>query len=566
MVPVKANFFCSMATDFARNGYRSSDPTPDFNPKTSQPHLAARTSFSPSFSRVLLYFGGLIMSRTTNRRHSAHSQAHLRLEAFEDRSLPSGNVLQTNLVSDLPGVAAVQDPNLVNPWGISESANSPFWISDNNAGVSTLYRVPGTNNTPVSINPLVVRIPTPGDPLGASGAPTGTVFNIDGGPNGGFKVSGVSGTGGAASASAIFLFATEDGTIVGWNPGVNPTGFNSSNAGKYGIIAVDNSGNNFTEPDPGKQTGAVYKGLATASSSTPIFAGDAASTTVLYVTNFRSGQVEVYDTNFKQVTLPAGAFTDQNIPGDYAPFNVQVLGGKVYVTFAKQNAEKHDDVAGHNHGFVDVFNLDGTPAGPNGSARLITRDHLDSPWGLAIAPSSFGTLAGDLLVGNFGSGLIDVFDSMGNFQQQLTDPDGEPIQIDGLWALQVGNGKAGGDANTVYFTAGLFGESHGLFGSLAPVAAGSAEGNAEQQMVTGFQDVLQMDVQTLQADLAAGASSDQIRQDLQTVQSALHDFLNAELSFLQDLQTDAGGSSMGHGHSSDHSEKTFGDLFNFDQD
>src|SRR5262249_21271897 len=156
------------------------------------------------------------------------------------------------------------------------------------------------------------------------------------------------------------------------------------------------------------------------------------------------------------------------------------------VTFAKQNAEKHDDVAGHNHSFVDVFNFDGTPALANGSARLITRDHLDSPSGLAITPSSLGALAGHLPVATFGTAVSDVFNSMGQFQAPLTDPDGEQIQIDGLWALQVGNGKAGGDANTVYFTAGLFGESHGLFGSLAPVAASSPEGNTEQQMVTGF--------------------------------------------------------------------------------
>jgi len=318
------------------------------------------------------------MSRLRKSRAGGQFRARLRLEALDERCVLSGNVLQTNLVSDLPGVAAVTDPNLVNPWGISESTGSPFWISDNNAGLSTLYSVPGTNNTPVSINSLVVSIPTPGDPLGASGTPTGTVFNIDGGPTGGFQVSGFTKTGTATSASAIFLFATEDGTIVGWNPGVNPTA-NAANPGTYGIIAVDNSGNNFTQPDPGKQTGAVYKGLSIASSATgtPIFASDANTTTVLYVTNFRSGQVEVYDTNFKRVALPAAAFTDKNIPSDYAPFNVQVLNGKVYVTYAKQNADKHDDVAGHDHGFVDVFNLDGTPGLPNGTARLITRDHLD---------------------------------------------------------------------------------------------------------------------------------------------------------------------------------------------
>jgi uncharacterized protein (TIGR03118 family) len=499
------------------------------------------------------------MSLVTGSRPAARSRVRPRLEPLEDRSLLSGNVLQTNLVSDLPGVAAVTDPHLVNPWGISESSGSPFWISDNGANVSTLYNVPGANNTPVSINPLVVSIPTPGDPLGASGTPTGTVFNIDGGANGGFKVSGVNASGQAATASAVFLFATEDGTIVGWNPGVNPTGFDPNKAGTYATLAVDNSGNNFTEPNEKKQTGAVYKGLAIASSGAagaPIFASDPNSTSVLYAANFRSGKVEVYNRNFQPVTLPAGAFTDRKLPGDYAPFNVQVLGGKVYVTFAKQGPTKKDDVAGHNHGFVDVFNLDGTPAGPNGSPRLVTRDHLDSPWGLAIAPASFGSLAGDLLVGNFGSGFIDVFNSTGNFQGQLMDPDGEPIQIDGLWALQVGNGRAGGDANSVYFTAGLFDETHGLFGALTPVAAGTDEGPAEQQMVTAALDVFNLAVAAFQHDFANGASRDQLRQDVRAVVTALGDFLRAEAKFAADEQADQGGS----GSSSFHMP-SLGDLF-----
>ncbi|MDB5352121.1 MAG: hypothetical protein JWN86_3368 [Planctomycetota bacterium] len=396
------------------------------------------------------------------------------IEALETRSLLSANVLQTNLVSDLPGVAQVQDPNLVNPWGISESSTSPFWISDNNAGVSTLYQVPGANNTPVSINPLVVSIPTPGAPFGATGTPTGTVFNIDGGATGGFKVSGVDTKGNPISASAVFLFDTEDGTLIGWNPTVNPKGFDPAKAGTYAIIAVDNSGNNFTQPNPAKQTGAVYKGLTTASSATPgtpIFASDPNTTTVLYAANFRSGKVEVYDTNFKSVKLKGGAFADPNLPKGFAPFNVQVLGGKVYVTYAKQDASKHDDVGGQGNGFIDVFNLNGTPGLPGGKQRLVSRGPLDSPWGLALAPSSFGAISGDLLVGNFKSGFIDVFNpTTGKSLGTLNDPNGNPIHIDGLWTLKVGNGGMGGDANTVYFTAGLDQETHGLFGSLTPVA------------------------------------------------------------------------------------------------
>ena len=182
------------------------------------------------------------MYPVTRRRPAAPLQARPRLEALEDRCLLSGNVLQTNLVSDLAGVAAVQDPHLVNPWGISESSGSPFWIADNNAGVSTLYSVPGTNNTPISINPLVVSMPTPGNSLGATGAPDGTVFNIDGGATGGFKLSGVDKNGNPITDSAVFLFTTEDGTLVGWNPAVNPVGFDPAKAGTYAIIVTRGHG------------------------------------------------------------------------------------------------------------------------------------------------------------------------------------------------------------------------------------------------------------------------------------------------------------------------------------
>jgi uncharacterized protein (TIGR03118 family) len=472
----------------------------------------------------------------------------LTLERLEDRTVPSTMAfLQTNLVSDLPNVAAITDPHLVNPWGISEGpTGGPFWISDNNAGVSTLYSVPGAMNTQVSMNGLVVSIPTPGDLFGASGTPTGTVNNIDGGKLGGFMLTGVDKNGKATSAPAAFLFVTEDGTIVGWNPGVNPQGFDPTNpqgkAGTFGILAVDNSGNNFTNPNPDQQTGAVYKGLAIATSSTQIF-NDPNSTGVIYATNFRSGQIEVYDNTFGRVTPPMGAFTDTSLPKGYAPFNVQVLNGKVYVTYALQDDTKHDDVAGHGHGFVDVFNLDGTPGLANGQERLISRGALDSPWGLAIAPSSFGQFAGDLLVGNFGNGFINVYDPTNPnvFLGQLKDPDGEPIQIDGLWALKVGNGNGGGAADTVYFTAGLFGESHGLFGSLSAVTPGSAEGQAEAQAVTAALDVFQLALNQVQQDLSSGVTGSQLRQDIHALHTARNDLLRAELRFLTDAVHDAGG-------------------------
>ena len=445
------------------------------------------------------------------------------LEALEDRRLMAGNVLQTNLVSDLPGVARTLDRNLVNPWGISESAGSPFWVSDNNAGVSTLYNTAGTPQS------LVVSIPAPGDPLGATGTPTGTVFNTDGGAAGGFKVSGVNKAGAATSAAAIFLFATEDGTIVGWNPGVNPSGFDPTKAGTYGILAVDNSAN------PSAADGAVYKGqaIATGTNGAPISTADPNSTALLYNTNFRAGTVDVFDPNFKPAALPKGAFTDPTLPKGYAPFNVEVLNGKVYVTYALQNADKHDSVAGHGRGFVDTYNLDGT-----GEQRLISRGALDSPWGLAIAPSSFGSLAGSLLVGNFGDGHINAYNATtGASMGAVKDPDGEPIQIDGLWALKVGNGGNGGDATKVYFTAGLDHEQHGLFGSLTSVAPGTAEGPAEAQTVQAELDVTQLAVNAFLKDISSGASGATLRQDFQTLETAVDDLVRAEIRFLIDTHT-----------------------------
>ncbi len=440
-----------------------------------------------------------------------------------------GTVLQTNLVSDLPGVADVTDPNLVNPWGISESGGSPFWIADNNSGLSTLY---STATPPIATVPLVVTIPTPVATTG--GTPNGTVFNTAA-ASGAFKVSGMNSSGQPVSAAPAFLFDSEDGTILGWAPSVAATS---------AIIAVDNSGNNFTNPDPNKQTGAVYKGLAIATSSTPIIASDPGSTALLYASNFRAGTIDVYDGSWNKVTVP-GAFTDRALPRGYAPFNVQVLGGKVYVTYALQDAAKHDDVGGPHHGFVDVYNLNGTPGLPWG-VRLISGGSLDSPWGLAIAPAGFAgfTAQGSdpvLLVGNFKNGRIHAYDaSNGTELGRLTDPDGEPISINRLWALSVGNGGSGGAANTVYFTAGIFDEAHGLFGSFTTAAAGSAEGSAEAQWVTANTDVVQLDIQQLSADESSGAPAATIKADAQTLDADTFALAQAEHEYAADAVYDAG--------------------------
>jgi uncharacterized protein (TIGR03118 family) len=329
---------------------------------------------------------------------------------------------QVNLVSNIPELALHTDPDLVNPWGISHSPTSPFWVSDNGTGVSTLYN-PATPDIKLS---LVVTIPPPaGSAAGTTSKPTGQVFN--GGTD--FVVTSAAGSG-----PARFIFATEDGTISGWNPAADPT-----NA----ILAVDHSG-----------AEAIYKGLAIGSNSAGNF---------LYAANFHAGTIEVFDKDFHQVQL-AGSFSDPNVHRGFAPFNIQNLGGKLYVTYAKQDADGEDDVAGPANGYVDIFDTTG-----NLLQRLATRGRLNSPWGLAIAPPTFGAFAGDLLVGNFGDGRINVIDPVtGEFLDQLRDANNHAITIDGLWGLIVGNGGNGGDPGKIYFTAGPNDEADGLFGSLAP--------------------------------------------------------------------------------------------------
>jgi len=323
---------------------------------------------------------------------------------------------QTNLVSNVPNKAAFTDPNLVNAWGISYSPTGPFWVSDAETGVSTLYMGDGT---PVS---LVVTIPPP---KGGSSpaAPTGQVFN----GTGDFVVSKD-----RLSGPAFFIFATEDGTISGWNPSVDPT-----NA----VLAVDNS-----------VSQAVYKGLASAQTTKGSF---------LYATNFRGRAVEQYNAKFQLVR----SFTDNQLPPRYAPFGIRNINGKLYVTFAEQDEDKVDDVPGPGHGFVDVFDTDG-----NLLQRLISRGKLNSPWGIALAPSDFGKASNALLIGNFGNGKINAFDlNTGTLLGSLRDANNKVLSIDGLWGLTFGNGGLAGATNELFFSAGPNGETEGLFGKLQAI-------------------------------------------------------------------------------------------------
>ena len=319
------------------------------------------------------------------------------------------DVYVTNLVSDQPGIAQVTDPNLVNAWGISASATSPFWVSDNGTGVSTLYKVTGGTATKLG---LTVSIP-------GAGSVTGQFFNA--------------GAGSGAFNGNNFLFASEDGTISGWRGALGATAE---------TLVAGSSAN-------------VYKGLTY---------GSTGGFSYGYAANFRTGNVDVIKGSGAAPAL-AGSFVDPSLPAGYAPFNIQNINGTLYVTYALQDGTKHDEIAGAGNGFVDTFDLNGNFLG-----RLVSGGALDAPWGLAIAPASWGVIAGDLLVGNFGDGTINRFDaSSGVFLGALLGPDGNPLVIDGLWGLQVGNGGSGGDLSALYFSAGPAEESHGLFGEIDPV-------------------------------------------------------------------------------------------------
>ena len=318
----------------------------------------------------------------------------------------SAGFSEQNLVTDLGLSGVKQDADLKNPWGISFGPNTFFWISDNGTGVSTFYRGNGDKIDRVVV-PSVTTDPS---------TPTGTVFNQ----------SSVN------FQHDVFLFATEQGTIAGWPGGAVTTA----------LIRVNNAGS------------AVYKGLA--------MNGDR-----IYASNFKTGKIDVFaGPNYAPPSL-SGNFTDPNLPAGYAPFNVQDIGGSLYVTYAVVGPNG-DDVAGAGNGIVDVYNRDGTLL-----KRLIDNgaaNKLDSPWGLALAPSSFGELSGLLLVGNFGDGRINAYDPItGEFKRTLSDANGNPVEIEGLWALAFGNGSNGFDPNKLYFTAGLNDEANGLFGSLSVV-------------------------------------------------------------------------------------------------
>jgi uncharacterized protein (TIGR03118 family) len=323
--------------------------------------------------------------------------------------------VETDLVSDQAGRATITDASLVNAWGVALSPTSPLWVADNGTNSSTLYSG-GTAATPVAKAALTVEIP--------GGAPTGMVFN----PTTQFVVTGPGGSG-----AARFLFVSEDGDLTGWNPTADAT---------HAVVAAH-------------VDGAVYKGLALWTNPFGTF---------LVAADFAGGRIDVFDGSFRRLSLPAGFFHDPRLPAGYAPFNVLTVDDKVVVAYAKQQAGSVDEQAGPGLGFVDEYSDLGLTV-----RRVASRGTLNAPWGLAVAPASFGRFAGALLVGNFGDGRIGAYQGH-RFLGLLRDAQGKPIRIDGLWALQPGTANTGG-VDSLWFSAGPDDETHGLLGLLGPAAS-----------------------------------------------------------------------------------------------
>ena len=350
------------------------------------------------------------------------------LIAAAPQFLLAAHIVQHNLVSDLPG-ADHQDDNLVNSWGIAHGPGTPWWVADNGPGVSTLYTGDGQS---VAQLPKVIVPPPFGSQPGTTSTPTGILFN--GTTDFMFKGN-----------PSLFIFVTEDGTIAVWSPA---DGINAQ-------LAKDNS------KSPG---GAIYKGVAM---------GQQGSLNRLYVANFHAGAIEVYDTTFQRVNMPAGAFTDPMMPAGFAPFNVLNIDGKLFVSFAMQKQpDRKDEVDGPGLGYVDVFDASGVLL-----MRLEHGKWMNAPWGMVHAPGNFGQWSRRLLIGQFGSGQIASFDAdNGEFEGLLRGPKGKPVNINGLWGLGFGNDAKAGPSNTLFFAAGLNDEANGLFGTLTP----SKPGNDDQ--------------------------------------------------------------------------------------
>jgi uncharacterized protein (TIGR03118 family) len=338
------------------------------------------------------------------------------------------------LVSDKVGVVATTttiDANLSNPWGLAIAPGLPFWVADNNSNLSTLYSGKGAIQTDSITGDNDVGIAIPASAAGVPANPTGQVYN----GGGGFLIPTSAG-----QESALFIFDGEGGTIAAWANGSGATAVTAFDDG------VANGANH-----------AVYKGLAI---------GTVNGATFLYATDLHNNKVDVFDTNFTKPAAMQGKFVDPTIPSGFVPFGIAALNGQLYVSYAMQDAAKHDEMTGANLGYVDVFDFSG-----NFVSRFASAGALNAPWGMAVAPAGFGPLAGDLLIGNFGDGKVNIFASNGTAlatsMGPLTVTNGGTFALPGLWSLVFGNGDPDKPLTTLFYTAGFADQTDGVFGSIS---------------------------------------------------------------------------------------------------
>jgi uncharacterized protein (TIGR03118 family) len=395
----------------------------------------------PDFQRDLAMGSLLRIGQASSqaRRVAPRRSRHSVLEWLDRRCLLAGGVayVQSALVSDLSGVAPHTNADLINPWTVVEMAQGQFEVAANGSGKALAIAANGQ----VLGQPIVI-LPPPGSPPGTTAAPTGAVLNT----SSGFQIRH-----NGRSAPATLIFSTEDGTIAAWNPRIDRA---------EALIANDQSPNN-----------AVYKSLAM---------GQVHGALHLYATDFHNGKIDVFDKNFHLVHL-SGSFTDPNTPAGFAPFGIKRIHDALFVSYAMQNGERHDDVAGPGHGFIDEFDLNGHFLGrfATGTAAGGTLTELNSPFGMTVAPDHFGPFSHALLVGNFGDSHVSAFNlNTGAFLGQLSGPSGQPLSLDGgvgndnakgLWGITFGNGHNGAAANTLYFASGVHDEQDGVFGKVTPV-------------------------------------------------------------------------------------------------
>jgi uncharacterized protein (TIGR03118 family) len=333
------------------------------------------------------------------------------------------------------GTALTFDANLQNPWGVAFAPGGPFWISDANSNVTTLYTGIGANETQGITGSISVGIAIPASAAGVPANPTGQVYN----GGGGFMI-----TTGSGQESALFILDGEGGTISAW----------AKDSGATAVTAYDdgvaNAGNH-----------AVYKGLAI---------GTVGGATYLYATDLHNNKVDVFDTNFSKPAAMQGKFVDPKIPAGFAPFGIAALNGNLYVTFAKQDAAMHDETAGAGLGYVDIFDFSG-----NLVSQFASAGPLNAPWGIAVAPAGFGSLQGDVLIGNFGDGMINIFSPNGtalaNPEGPLLSTSGSPFVFPGLWTLVFGNGDSDKPVTTLFYTAGFADQMEGVFGGITVTTA-----------------------------------------------------------------------------------------------